>query len=134
MTSSPSRFPDGGAYRIEIPSVETAAALRAVLEETGRRGVPIHRVSQGSGVPLLSDAEIRELVAMSRDGGVELCLFLGPRASWDTGGGRLDRRDGRRPRARRRPAALRDRRRACSSPRGRPVGAARDARCRWAAT
>jgi hypothetical protein len=88
MPDSPARFPDGGAYRIEIPSVETAAALRAVLDEAARRGVPIHRVSQGSGVPLLSDAEIRELVAMTRDAGVELCLFLGPRASWDIGGGR----------------------------------------------
>jgi hypothetical protein len=82
------RFPDGGAYRIEIPSVETLDALDAVLDEATDRGVPIHRVSQGSGVTLLSDAEITALVDHCEAAGVELCLFLGPRASWGTGGGR----------------------------------------------
>lgn len=82
------RFPDGGAYRIEIPSVETLAALDAVLGEAADRGVPIHRVSQGSGVTLLSDQEITELVGRCDAAGVELCLFLGPRASWGMGGGR----------------------------------------------
>jgi hypothetical protein len=85
---STARFPDGGAYRIEIPSVETAGALDALLEEAAERGVPIHRVSQGSGVTLLSDAEIVALRDRCEASGVELCLFLGPRASWGMGGGR----------------------------------------------
>lgn len=86
--TSAGRFPDGGAWRVEIPSVESAAAIEIVLEESRQRGVPVHRVSQGSGVTLLSDAEIREMVRLTDEAGVELCLFLGPRASWDTGGGR----------------------------------------------
>jgi hypothetical protein len=89
---SDARFPDGGAYRIEIPSVETAAALTAVLDEAHRRAVPLHRVSQGSGITLLTDAEIAELVAIAGDAGIELSLFLGPRAAWSiggTGGGRV---------------------------------------------
>jgi hypothetical protein len=89
---SDARFPDGGAYRLEIPSVETAGALAAVIDEARRREVPLHRVSQGSGITLLTDAEIRELVAMCDEASLELSLFLGPRASWSiggTGGGRV---------------------------------------------
>jgi hypothetical protein len=39
-------------------------------------------------VTLLSDAEITDMIALCEAAGVELCLFLGPRASWDVGGGR----------------------------------------------
>lgn len=83
--SSDLRFPDGGAWRVEIPSVEGPAALTAVLETARELDVPLHRVSQGSGVMMLTDGEIREMVDMCREARLELCLFLGPRASWDIG-------------------------------------------------
>jgi hypothetical protein len=79
------RFPDGAEYRVEIPSVEGPRVLEAVLEEAERRGVQLHRVSQGSGIMLLTDAEIGEMCAMAREAGLELSLFVGPRASWETG-------------------------------------------------
>lgn len=82
-------FPDGGAFRIEIPSVEGPAALHAVISEADRLDVPVHRVSQGSGVMMLSDAEIAEMVETTAEAGIELCLFLGPRATWDIGAGRF---------------------------------------------
>jgi hypothetical protein len=85
---SAARFPDGGAYRIEIPSVESPAALEAVIDEATARGVPVHRVSQGSGVMLLTDAEIAAMLERAGAAGIEVCLFLGPRASWGLGGGR----------------------------------------------
>ena len=83
--ASPYRFPDGGAWRIEIPSVEGIEPLRAVLEEARALNVPVHRVSQGSGVMMLSDAEISEMLGLAADAGVEVCLFLGPRGTWDIG-------------------------------------------------
>ena len=83
---SEARFADGVRYRIEIPSVEGPEALRAVLEEADARGVPVRRVSQGSGVMMLTDAEIAELAALGVEQGVEVSLFLGPRGAWDTGG------------------------------------------------
>ena len=86
--ASDARFPDGGAYRVEIPSVESAAAMEAVFDQARRRSVPVHRVSQGSGITLLTDVEIADMLAACADAGAELCLFLGPRASWDLGGGR----------------------------------------------
>jgi hypothetical protein len=83
---SEARFADGLRYRIEIPSVEGPRVLEAVLEEAERRDVPVRRVSQGSGVMMLTDAEIRELAELGAASGVEVSLFLGPRGAWDTGG------------------------------------------------
>ncbi len=85
LPTSQKRFPDGAQYRIEIPSVEGPRALAAVLEEADKRGVPLHRVSQGSGIMMLTDDEIREMVRLGSDAGVEVSLFVGPRAAWDTG-------------------------------------------------
>jgi hypothetical protein len=83
---SDARFADGLRYRIEIPSVEGPRVLEAVLDEAERRAVPVRRVSQGSGVMMLTDTEIRELARLGADAGVEVSLFLGPRGAWDTGG------------------------------------------------
>lgn len=85
LPESPLRFPDGAHYRIEIPSVEGPRVLEAVLEEAARRHVPIHRVSQGSGIMLLTDAEIQAMVQMGEQAGCEVSLFVGPRAAWDVG-------------------------------------------------
>jgi hypothetical protein len=81
-----SGFADGVRYRIEIPSVEGPDVMRAVLEESERYGVPVRRVSQGSGVMMLTDAEIRDMARLGAEHGVEVNLFLGPRGAWDTGG------------------------------------------------
>jgi hypothetical protein len=83
---SPHRFPDGRRYHFEIPSVEGPVVLRAVLEQADAIGLRIDRVSQGSGIMLLSDDELDELAALGREHGVEVCLFLGPRGAWDAGG------------------------------------------------
>lgn len=85
LPDSPLRFPDGAQYRIEIPSVEGPNALKAVLEESARYDLPIQRVSQGSGILLLTDGEIREMARLGRENGIEVSLFVGPRAGWDIG-------------------------------------------------
>ncbi|MCC7354189.1 MAG: U32 family peptidase [Anaerolineae bacterium] len=86
LPTSPKRFPDGAQYRVEIPSVEGPRAMAAVLEEAQRHGITIHRVSQGSGIMLQTDDEIREMARLGRENGMEVSLFVGPRAGWDTGG------------------------------------------------
>jgi Peptidase family U32 len=83
--SSKLRFPDGGEYRIEIPSTEGPRVLTAVLEEAAARSVPLHRVSQGSGIMLMTDSEITEMLAIGRKAGIEVNLFIGPRATFDIG-------------------------------------------------
>ena len=58
LPDSAKRFPDGAQYRIEIPSTEGPRCLEAVLEEAARLDVTVHRVSQGSGVFMLTDDEL----------------------------------------------------------------------------
>jgi hypothetical protein len=84
LPRSDKRFPDGGQYRVEIPSVEGPAPLEAVIAESRRREVPVHRISQGSGIALQTDAEIERMVELGAGHGIEVCLFHS-RAAWDTG-------------------------------------------------
>ena len=84
LPDSPKRFPDGAQYRVEIPSTEGPRCLEAVLEETARLDVVVHRVSHGSGVFLLTDAELDETARLAADARVEVSLFARPNAAWDT--------------------------------------------------
>lgn len=83
LPNSPKRFPDGAQYRIEIPSTEGPKAFRAVVETAEELGVTVHRVSQGSGIMLLTDAEIGEMLAIGAANGIEVSLFVGPRAPFE---------------------------------------------------
>ncbi|MEV3928461.1 MULTISPECIES: hypothetical protein [unclassified Streptomyces] len=83
--TSPHSFPGGGSWRTEVPSVEGPEALGVVLKESARLDVPVHRISQGSGIWMLTDAEITEMVEGCAERDIELCLFTGPRGTWDTG-------------------------------------------------
>jgi len=82
LPDSEKRFPDGAQYRVEIPSTEGPDCLVAVLEEAERLGVTIHRVSQGSGVFLLSDDELDEMARLGAGARVEISLFTRPNAAW----------------------------------------------------
>jgi hypothetical protein len=85
LPTSRKRFSDGGQYRIEIPSCEGPRPMESVVAAAREHGVPVHRVSQGSGVMLQTDDEIRRMVALGREHGIEVSLFVGPRANWDVG-------------------------------------------------
>ncbi|MCX6454910.1 MAG: U32 family peptidase [Actinobacteria bacterium] len=85
LPESPKRFHDGARWKIEIPSVEGPAAFKIVLEEAKKRKLTIHRISQGSGIMMQTDDEIKEMVAIGKSENIEVCLFVGPRASWDIG-------------------------------------------------
>ena len=84
LPDSGKRFPDGAQYRIEIPSTEGPRCLDAVLEEAGRLGVRVHRISQGSGVFLHTDAELDEMARTAAAARVEVSLFTRPNAAWGT--------------------------------------------------
>jgi Peptidase family U32 len=85
LPDSSKRFPDGAQYRLEIPSVEGPRCLKAVIEEAQKYRLTIHRVSQGSGIMLMTDDEIREMLRMAKDQQMEVSLFVGPRATFDIG-------------------------------------------------
>jgi hypothetical protein len=84
LPDSPLRFPDGAQYRVEIPSVEGPSCLDAVLEEAARLDVRVHRISQGSGVFLQTDAELDAMARSAAEARVEVSLFARPNAAWDT--------------------------------------------------
>jgi hypothetical protein len=85
LEPSKKRFADGGQYRLEIPSVEGPRVFREVLKAAKEYKVPVHRVSQGSGVLLQTRDEVAEMARIGHDERIEVCLFVGPRAGFETG-------------------------------------------------
>jgi hypothetical protein len=83
LPDSAKRFPDGAQYRVEIPSTEGPRCLEAVLEEAERLNVRVHRISQGSGVFLLTDDELEEMARLGASAPMEVSLFARPNAGWD---------------------------------------------------
>lgn len=84
LPTSTKRFEDGSQYRIEIPSTEGVSCFHAVLDEADRRGVVVSRVSQGSGVLLLTDADLDEMADLARSRSIEVSLASRPNAGWHT--------------------------------------------------
>jgi len=85
LPESAKRFSDGSRWKVEIPSVEGPAAMRVVIEEAAKHKLAFHRASQGSGIMMLTDPEIKEFLELGEKAKAEVCLFVGPRSSWDIG-------------------------------------------------
>src|SRR5262245_65816448 len=82
LPDSAKRFPDGAQYRVEIPSTEGPRCRGAVLERAEELDVRVHRISQGSGVFMQTDAELDEMARLASDARVEVSLFARPGAAW----------------------------------------------------
>lgn len=80
-------FPDGGHFRIEVPSVNSAMAAEQILTESRRRGFTINRLTETLGMFRHTAAELRHYVELGEQFGVEILLSVGPRAPYDVGGG-----------------------------------------------
>lgn len=85
MPTSTARFPDGGAYRIEVPTVNSAEAVAALLDTSTKNGITINRVTETYGMFRHTAAEIKEYCRLCNQYGTELLLSVGPRATYDTG-------------------------------------------------
>lgn len=81
---SDKRFADGGQYRFEVPGIQTPKAMNALLKESFKNNIFIHRVTQTKGIMMLIDEEINEMVNLAKTYGCELFLAVGPRATYDT--------------------------------------------------
>jgi len=66
MPTSNARFPDGGAYRIEVPTVNSAEAVAALLDTATKDGITINRVTETYGMFRHTRTEIKEYCAMQR--------------------------------------------------------------------
>lgn len=85
MPTSTQRFPDGAAFRIEVPTVNTADAVAALLDTATKNNVTINRVTETYGMFRHTRDEIKQYCKLCADYGAELMLSVGPRATYDTG-------------------------------------------------
>jgi hypothetical protein len=86
LPGSGKTFPDGSNFRVEIAGIERASALEAMIEESEKRGVPVHRVVATVGGSTLCDAfELRDMAAMAAERRIEVVMAAGPRKAWDAG-------------------------------------------------
>ncbi len=85
MPDSKLRFPDGAAFRIECPTVNSAEAVAALLETATKNNITINRITETYGMFRHTRAEIREFCRLCNDYGCELMMSVGPRATYDTG-------------------------------------------------
>jgi len=86
LPSSAKRFPDGCHWRVEISGVERPSTLRALIEESRKRDVPVHRlISTVMGSTLLPRDELTEFAELAAEAEMEVIITPGPRASWDVG-------------------------------------------------
>jgi len=86
LPTSTKRFPDGAHYRIEISGVERPEVMEAVIDESEKRNIPVHRaISVVMGATLLDKAELKDFAQMAADAKIEVILTPGPRYSWYTG-------------------------------------------------
>jgi len=83
LPESKLRFPDGAHYRIEVPTVNSAETMRAVLETAEKYGVTINRIDETFGIMRHTDEELEEYIELAKDFQVELNLSVGPRATYD---------------------------------------------------
>ena len=83
LPTSTKTFPDGAQYRVELPSVEGPASFEALIEACEKYDVYIHRISQGSGIMLLTDEELQQMAEIGRRENLEVSLFVGPRGTFD---------------------------------------------------
>ncbi|MEM2196834.1 MAG: hypothetical protein QW290_07120, partial [Sulfolobales archaeon] len=67
LPASNLRFPDGAHFRIEIPTVNTAASMRAVLETTENYGIIVNRITETYGIMRHTDKELEEMVQLAKD-------------------------------------------------------------------
>ena len=85
LPASRKRFADGGQYRIEIPSCEGPRAIEAVIAAADEQRCRCTASARAAGSCCRQTTRSARMVALGRQRGIEVCLFVGPRANWDTG-------------------------------------------------
>ncbi len=87
--TSEKRFPSGAHFGIEVPTINTAVACKALIEEAERLGIQINRVDETYGAFRHTFTELKEYAAICKAHGSGLNMSIGPRAAYDTSATRL---------------------------------------------
>ncbi len=80
------RFPDGAHYRIELAGVERLSTLEALVDETERRNVAVHRViATVAGSVYLDRKELGDFAKLAAEKRIEVIMTPAPQRGMDTG-------------------------------------------------
>lgn len=85
LPTSGKTFPDGAHFRIEVPTVNSAEAMSALLKRAEQLGITVNRVTETYGIFRHTIGELKEYIQMADAYGCEVVLSCGPRATYDTG-------------------------------------------------
>ena len=95
LPSSELAFPDGAHYRIEIAGVERASTMEAMISESKKRELPIHRAIATVGGSTFCDfQELVDMAQMAHEASIEVIVTVGHRKSWDVGSKELSTSEG----------------------------------------
>ncbi len=70
-------------FQVELASIEHPRLLAAALDESRKRSVSIGRVSQGGGLRMLTEDELKEMLDLAHTNGIEVFLFVSSRNSFE---------------------------------------------------
>jgi hypothetical protein len=84
LPTSSARFPDGAQFRLEVPTVNSAESMQALVDEAKSLGVVLNRVDETFGIMRHTDRELKAYIEIAKRNGIELNLSIGPRATYDT--------------------------------------------------
>jgi hypothetical protein len=86
LPTSTKTFPDGANYRIEIAGVERASTLEALIDESRKRNLTVHRAIAAVGGSTYCDfQELKAMAQMAREAQIEVIMTVGHRKGWDAG-------------------------------------------------
>lgn len=86
IPSSTETFPDGANYRIEIAGVERPSTMKALVDESTRRDIPIQRaIATVGGATYCDFSELKEMAHIANEAGIEVIMTIGHRLGWDAG-------------------------------------------------
>ena len=91
LPTSTERFAEDGVsqYGVEIPTMNSAEAVAALLDEADRLGIVINKVDETYGAFRHTMEELKEYAKLCKDRGVALNISIGPRAAYDTSATRM---------------------------------------------
>lgn len=95
LPTSSKRFADGAHFRIEIAGVERASTMEALIDESRKRGVTIHRAIATVGGSTYCDfEELKAIAQMAADEKIEVVMTVGHRKGWDVGSKEISTSEG----------------------------------------
>ncbi len=89
LPDSARRYPDGGQFRIEVPTVNSVEAAAIILQECANAGVKVDRIDQTAGGMLFTEDEHARYLQLGHEYDVEMCFGVGPRGTYDIGAQKL---------------------------------------------